>query len=523
MSLITPNSTISLLNNVPLDSRFLDTFSWENIAAQETYFTSHVKRTFTAQTYARHERGTLRVQCKADDVYDCNYMMFRNTDFGAKWFYAFIENVEYINNSVAEIRFKIDPVQTWYFETSFAPCFVERMHAARDQIGDNIMPEPVDVGEYVYNDYDKLTAAYTIGVVLISIIDVNQQSGTAATADVHSYEGVISGSTLWAYRADDIEGINAKVAEYIQKPDAIIAMYMAPPLILPGGMPDAGGYKVTDRSIGQTYDVAAGEISTLTRLDGYLPKNKKLLTYPYNMYIADNANGTDLVIRYEFCSGLKPRFIVYGNFTQPVEVVLRPVHYKGSGDGPLQTMALSLNGYPMCSWNVDTFKAWVAQNSLPIAGSVAMGAAQAIIGGVTGNPAAVAGGVGSIFNTAVNAVKEGYQASIKPDMGKGNFNTGGANYGHLFQCFYGGRASVKGEVARMIDNFFDAYGYAQKKILTPVRTLRPYWTYIKTAGCVIRGSVPEDDRAALAAIHDNGIRYWKTSDIGNYTLDNSPG
>lgn len=518
---IQPSSTIYLLNNIPLDSRNLDTFSWASIAEQQAYFLSRVKRTFTSQTYARHEKGLLRLQALADDIYDCNYVMFQNSSFGTKWFYGFINSVEYVNNKTSDISFTMDPLQTWYFETSFSPCFVERMHSATDAIGDNILPEPVDPGELVYNNYHLIAGEYSIGIVVISIIEVNQETSAAASADVHSYEGVISGSTLWAYRADDITNINAKIQEYIQSPDSIIGMYMVPPFILPGGPPEVGGYQVQDNSVGTTTGITITPITDNSTLDGYTPKNKKLLTYPFNMFVADNSNGANITLRYEFCDDLRPRFNMYGTLTMPVEVVLRPSQYKGTA-GQNQTMSLTLNNYPMCSWNVDTFKAWVAQNSVPIVGSAAVGVGSAIIGAVTGNLGLVAGGINSLFDTASKAVSEGYQASIKPDMGKGNFNNGGANYGHGFQAFYGGRMSMKAQNAEMVDNFLEAFGYAQKTIMTPNRRVRPHWTYIKTAGCIIRGTIPEDDRAAIASIHDAGIRYWSNGVIGDFSLDNSP-
>ena len=91
---IEPNSTIRLLNQVPIDSRYLDTFSWASQTAQTNYFTSKTKYTFTQQSYQRVQRGIARVQRIADDLYDVNYMMFKNTSFGNKWFYAFVNHVE---------------------------------------------------------------------------------------------------------------------------------------------------------------------------------------------------------------------------------------------------------------------------------------------------------------------------------------------------------------------------------------------------------------------------------------------
>ena len=70
--------------------------------------------------------------------------MFQNTSFGIKWFYAFITNVEYINNETSEITIEIDVMQTWHFDYTVNQCFVEREMAATDDIGGNLVPETLN-------------------------------------------------------------------------------------------------------------------------------------------------------------------------------------------------------------------------------------------------------------------------------------------------------------------------------------------------------------------------------------------
>ena len=93
--LIQPNSTISILKNVPLDNTYNHTLWFDNVGAQSTYFASMAKYTMSGQSYQRVNRGVGRIQKKADDIYDCNYMMFQNTSYGNKWFYAFITAIEH--------------------------------------------------------------------------------------------------------------------------------------------------------------------------------------------------------------------------------------------------------------------------------------------------------------------------------------------------------------------------------------------------------------------------------------------
>lgn len=154
--LIEPNTNIKLLKNVPLDNTYRHTLYFPRTEAgkiaQTNTFMSYLKspaHNLTNLTYQRVNRGVARVGLKAEDIYDCNYMMFQNTNFGNKWFYAFITSVEYINNTVSEIAFEIDVMQTWYFDYELKECFVEREHCVYDEVGSSLTEEPVDLGSII--------------------------------------------------------------------------------------------------------------------------------------------------------------------------------------------------------------------------------------------------------------------------------------------------------------------------------------------------------------------------------------
>lgn len=143
---IEPNTTIRILSNVPLDNTYNHTIYFGSATAQTNYFIGLTKHNLTQQTYQRVQKGKARIGLKAELLYDCNYMMFQNTSFGTKWFYAFITSVEYINNAVSEITFEIDVMQTWHFDYDLGRNYVVRQHALTDIIGENITGEPVDLG-----------------------------------------------------------------------------------------------------------------------------------------------------------------------------------------------------------------------------------------------------------------------------------------------------------------------------------------------------------------------------------------
>lgn len=526
---ITPNSTLRVLHNIDIDPDYENTLYFANLSDQTSYFVGNTKYTFPAQTYQRVNKNVVRVNRKADDLYDCCYMMFQNTSYGNKWFYAFIDNVEYVNDITSNIYYTIDDIQTWLKDWSFKSCFVERMHTITDEIGDNIVPENIETGEIVMNgDYKPLAqhvesiGGADIGVdiitpwIVLGIVDV--QEG----AEGNVYDKTYSGAKYFTYSAtsNGIQALNQKIDDYNTKPDAIVTMFMCPKFCL--GEPTEGGTP-SFSSVGANASFKLPAFTYPQTLNGYQPKNRKMYTYPFNYLHIDDAKGNSLNLRYEFFYDLTPKFVVEATLSQPVEISIRPYDYKGiekyqegglsSGIKTLNTECLTLNGYPMCSWNMDAWKAWVAQNSLPL---VTKTLTSAIIGGMIGADA-------TMISQGMGTFTDIYQASIKADISRGNFNNGGVNFSHNKQTFFIGRASVNSEMARIIDSYFDRYGYAIKRTLVPTITSRPYWNYIKTVKCFIDGNIPSDAKKHICSIIDKGITFWHDpSTMGMYSLNNAP-
>lgn len=514
---IQPETNIRILRNVPLDTTYEHTIYFGSKSAQYNYFAGLTKYNLTNYTYQRVKRGVCRVGIKADNLYDCNYMMFQNKAYGDKWFYAYITSVEFVNNECAEISFELDVIQTWFFDCEPDYCFVEREHTVTDAIGEHIEPEAVDTGEYIFNTYEPIKLMRDM-VVAISIADVD--GGVDGTL----YDGVYGGTTIWAYDSTDTNGINAKLNEYTEKPDSIVGMYMFPKLFI-GSIPD--NHRLNYGASASATVIELNGVTNNTLLDGYKPKNKKLYTYPYNFYHVDNGSGSSLILRYEFFNKGKPVVQISGTVTQPVSAVLRPCAYKGlpsrtelSDAGQLFTESIALNNYPICSWSFDAYQAWVAQNAIPI--GINGVASVAKLSAVSDSPFMLGSGERGIIGQVASVLTQAYKASISADITKGNLNNGCVNVANNVQQFNGGRCSVSKEYAKMIDDYFSMFGYSVRRIKKPNRFTRPHWNYVKTIGATITGSVPADDMRKICQIYDAGITFWKRgSEVGRYDLDNS--
>lgn len=517
---IAPNSKIRILKNCPCDPDYTNTVYFESVANQTSYFMGLTKHKLSGQYYQRANRNYCRVQLRTENLYDCNYLMFQNTSFGNKWFYAFITDITYINNEVSEIEYTLDDIQTWLFDWTFNACFVERMHSATDEIGDNIVPEPVDIGEYVYNGThepaNSKISELVIPVVVIGVCDVDNDN--MLVADGKIYDNTYSALKLYAYSYTRVGKINTLINEYKNAPDAVVTIYTAPRCFFNENDIDSDA-PVSGISATPIFGLEIDPLTSISTIDGHIVRNKKLFTYPYNFVNVNNGCGQSLALRYEFFDDITPRVNIEGCITQPVQAILHPTNYKRSVK-PSGTFyhnymdeSLTLGNYPLCSWNVDSWKAWVAQNAIPIGIGVGADLVRTVI-----NPHA---GM-SLVNDVASVVSEGYSASIKADVAKGNLSSGNVNFARSNQTFFHGRMSVNRQSAQIIDSFFDRFGYAQKRIMYPNMCIRKNWTYIKTLGCTIHGSIPADAERNITKIFDNGVTFWVRGDaVGNYTLDNT--
>lgn len=153
MAYITPNTIVHVFKGIPLDNSYEHTVYFTDRATQASTFLAKQHLTFNHLTYQRaQDRQAIRVEMAPDQLLGYNYMMFQNTAFGNKWFYAFINETNYINDDTTEIVYEIDIMQTYALDYTLGKCTIERQHSFTDVPGDNLQPEPVDTGIMKCND-----------------------------------------------------------------------------------------------------------------------------------------------------------------------------------------------------------------------------------------------------------------------------------------------------------------------------------------------------------------------------------
>lgn len=531
---VEPNSTVYLMKNVPLDPTYQHTVLFSSKAAQEQAFMqfTSAELTFENLSYQRHGRGYLKIAKNVGKLLNCNYMMFRNYDSETmnydRWFYAFVTDVEYINENTTMVRYEIDIMQTWLFDYQLDPVFVEREHSSTDEIGDNRLDESIDYGDYVFRDFDILPPfkyeADNMGVAVYftsQIVD-----GKKVVYGGKCLQGVFTGGGyMYARSPSALEEWFNRNAELL--PDNIIGICMIPKALAPES--DAGQETFSPSPYRATFSPK----SRFGTFDGYVPKNNKIRTFPYTGYYMTNGTGSSKIYHYEdFNDPTKiPQFRIYCNSLMGGDAFVAPVNYKGTKSIPstagIETEsnfneAISVGGFPMCSYSYDSFKAWWAQNQ----GSFLAGMTGQLTGaGATGlvalatvaNPVAGLVGAGiSIFSAVTNALGTVRDKKAMPGqlLGDASVNTA---MGCGFFGIWGGEIRIRKEYAIIIDQYWSKFGYPCRKVKVPNRNARANWNYVKTVGCEFTGSIPASDAEAIKAIYDNGVTFWNDiNNVGKY-------
>lgn len=511
---IQPDTKIYILKDCPLDPSYDHTLYWNDEPSQQNYFASIAKYKLTEQTYQRVQKGAMRVKIKAENLYDCNYLMFQNSAFGTKWFYAFIKGVEYVNNVSSEITFEIDVMQTWFFDYQLGQCFVEREHSATDNYGENTVPEDLEQGPYVEVDSGQLIPNNwsPTRIMMLSTFDPN----SFTDFDGEMMDGVFTG--LFPSFYENAQALELKMNEIIEqnKIDGVVAIYMCPIYI----------NSSVDVSISKNYNI-----------NGYTPKNTKLLTYPYNV-LHVYAGQQNMDLRYELFSTSRCTFYIDTTLVPEPIMQLTMEGYAGGISNPTlpgydTERRIAVTNFPTCAFNSSVYRTYLAEYKarLPIENyqaqlGVASAAASLVPSILAGTPNSIIGGVTGVANAAlqieaINARRTDIRT--KPAEVRATAN-GNADWVSEKMLFKYKKLTIRAEYARIIDDYFTMFGYATHRVKVPNRNSRPHWNYIKTVGCVIEGSVPADDVVKICALYNNGITFWhNANEIGDYSLDNSPG
>lgn len=491
---LTPLTSVKVLSNVPLDNTYKDTLKFSSVSNQISYFTGKKKYEYVNLSPIKMQ-NRIRLPINADSLYDCNYIMFQNANFTNKWFYAFIKSIDFININMCEIEIEIDVLQTWQFNYTVKPSYVVREHANVDTVGSNLVTESIDYGFYKEETAETTPYFDSYVAVLSTSFDPTQE-------EVGGYRGgLYTGLSYIPFlvnNTEQVQQLNALLGTITtaNKSESITSIFMMPTEF----------FTNESTPILKRFDAT----KQVTKIGSYIPKNKKLLTYPYNFLYVFTTEGTNAIYRYEFFQNpTSCGFNIQCAMSCNPEIILEPIAYQNQQFNIDES--LTLGGFPQCAYSIDSFKAYLSQN----ASGIALNLLNTGVNMATGSPSNVIGGTIGLAST-VNSV---VQASQRPPITKGV--QGNSTFtGTREKNFYFVNKHVSEEYAKIIDEYFSMFGYATNRVKEPNITGRPSWNYVKTDKANIIGSVPFNDLSTIKSIFNNGVTFWHGDWVGDYNRNN---
>lgn len=528
-------SEIILCNNIKVDKEYTNVLSFSE---SDMVQLCRNNRVVSADNYSFiRANGTIQTKFDYNTALQCTYIAFQNKDYSNKWFFAWIDDVIFKGDNNTEIKYTIDVWSTWFSKINFNESFVIREHVNDDTPGKNLIPENLETGEYKVISHlrdafnrespDPKPAESNYYVVVASTVDLYNDTPVFTAI----YNGIPTGVKYFPFAMDwgdpefppleDLRNVLYRLASQVggKGLDAIQNMFIAPSWLV-DGLPDTQTRLPKQKWTG---------VTPLSQLDGYTPKNKKLLQYPFCYFRVSNCQGQEAILKQEYWSKLDSQttapdgtvipagdmeLVMYGSLTQGCSIRMFPPNYNNDGDPT--DVGVNLGKFPQVCWNSDAFTNWLTENGV----NIAMSGIGTVAGIASGNVAIAS----SSMLKGVDLMKSGIEASLTPPQVNGNTNNGDIMMAMDENCFHVFKMSIRYDFAKRIDDYFSRYGYKVNSIKVPNITGRQNFNYIQISddSVIGYGEIPNKYMDEINNICKNGVTIWHNhQNIGNYNIENS--
>ena len=381
------NSVVILSRNIKMDreySNIIDYTESEMVSLCEN--SEHLVAKQNDYSFLKVNENIINVGIPYHECIKANYMAMQNKNYANKWFFAFIDKVEYNSEASTNIYYTIDEISTWWDYWTKKNCFVVREHVNDDTIGLHTIPEGLETGDYICNAHQEDNLGSDLTVIMASTEDPNDKiqiisryNGIPTGCAYYRYDSALVGAPMQSDLIDDMEKLAGSQ-------DAIVGMFLAPKWLSGGSTAHNGLLQPTD-----TIGSGTMYITKMTNLNGYVPKNQKCLTYPYCYIEVSNTNGQATTYRQEVWNttsisdvNMGMKFNIEGCLTPGCSIRGYPYNYNGTLYN--YDEGISLGKYPQLNWNTDHYTNWLVQNGVSL-GAVKLNAEQwaktnMVIGGI---------------------------------------------------------------------------------------------------------------------------------------------
>ena len=539
MAAFAPNTAVYLLST-PLEKDQKNQLDFASTTAQHTYFSNCIKKTYSSFTYQRKD-NVIRVPDCIEDLWNCNYVMYQNTNFGSKWFYCFIERMEYVNPNCTNVYIKTDVFQTWIFSATLLASFVAREHVADDTPYKHTLPEPLPTPEYAHSSiYSKnypvldpldstyyFDSYYYVGIYATGGgINLDSSVPVALITNAHIIGGIPGPGYLFS--AANYGSVGAVIDKLVQHNYNISYTVVVPKdTYTQLATTESDVYILHEHA--PVKGVTLSTTPSTTTMGSHTIRNKKLNTYPYRFIEITDRGSQRVAIKYELLNNAS----ISANFKEAFaggaapSLTLACTTYAGKSSD--WSNSVTVKAFPPFPYDIDVYKQYMAlhKNSYEVERLQEGFSAIKGIGSAAASVAAgdMLGAATTSISTALNAasyvakyddMKAAPPKTYSPPQGDAQLYWEALGF-NMYDTY------LTAEYADIVDEFFDKYGYNVSVVKVPQYNSRPSWNYIETKEINISGDIPQDDMQELKDIFNHGVTVWHSSThFGDYSQANAP-
>ncbi len=366
-------TNIRLLTGIPFHNDYKNTRWFDTKSEQTNYFlnkpTSYTKSDHTFQRI--EDRHFIKVDKSIDELWGTNYLMFQNSLYNSKWFYAFVTKLEYVNPTNTKVYFQIDVFQTWLFEMNFKPSFVMREHCDLWNEDGTPIENTIDEGLNYGTNYDTVSVEHwrpfsdIFFLVIVSQSGIHYENKTPdatinaipqpLTYYVHPFK--LDGTALEVGVGNQVYGLAPlaqmlnRIATNDETVNNIASMYVTDfvgkDMTITNGVPSFSDEEFEWVRVGGG-DVSQADWLTIkvnyireydpithnfgNKYSGFKPvKESKLLMYPYTVTLLDDFKGNRIELRNEYIEGQDLKITARGSIGTSNKVSYSVVDYLTEG------------------------------------------------------------------------------------------------------------------------------------------------------------------------------------------------
>lgn len=309
---------------------------------------------------------TIKVPISYEESFKYDYALIINDSSTGKkreWF-CFVTSRLYISNNVTQLTMEVDIVQTYYFsnvvdgEIPFwnTNGFITRATGTE-------MPMRGIASDYTPLSRDIQTINYFDNNYYVVIYSSVNLTNDELTYTYGSVQGVIMTSVPYIIIGSDNADTLARYKTVMDKVNnngwtaSISNICVIPAELIQLKTP--GIYELINIGVQEK----SVRVMKPTNCNGYVPINKNLLEQDYSYVVINNNGGEEVKYRFDDFKNDYININIGASYNSgTVELYCYPTNYKDSATGAYRARVQKMTNVPLCTYDNDTYKIWLAQN-----------------------------------------------------------------------------------------------------------------------------------------------------------------